>query len=310
MMAVSALARSRLASSVTVLAGLLGLVGCGSGDAGTPAGGSADVLAAFYPLAYAAERVGGDRVQVGNLTAPGAEPHDVELSPSQVAALGEADLVVYLEGFQPAVDEAVEQGRPPALQVSEAVPLVAEEHTEAEGGGEHDHEGDPHVWLDPIRYAEVARAIEARLSSADPEGAKSYRANTERLVLQLQDLDREFRSGLGRCERRQFVTSHDAFGHLAARYGLEQIAIAGLSPDEEPSPAKVAEIEERVREQGITTVFYETLVSPELARSIAADTGARAAVLDPLEGAPQDGGDYFSGMRANLAALRTANGCR
>ena len=317
--------------------GLAGLAGCGSGEegatgaaatasasAGRPTAGATasglgrrNVQAAIYPLAFATERVGGNRVQVGNLTAPGAEPHDLELSPSQVAALGEADLVVYLEGFQPAVDEAVEQAGPAALEVSGVVPLrkeyeEGEEHPEGEGGDEaaHGHgAGDPHVWLDPIRYAEVARAGEARLSAIDSEGAVTYRTNAERLAQQLEVLDGEFRSGLASCERRQFVTSHDAFGYLAARYDLEQVAIAGLSPDEEPSPAKVAEVEELVRERGITTVFYETLVSPELARSIAGDTGARATVLDPVEGV-SEGSDYFSVMRANLQALRAANGCR
>jgi len=297
------------------------LAGCGAdpvATSGGAAGAEVDVLAAFYPFEYVASTVGGDRVRVQNLTKPGAEPHDLELSPQQVAAVGETDLLVYEKGFQPAVDETVGQEAPEAvLEVTEVVPLedtgVEDEHAEEEQEGEHaedEHAGDPHIWLDPMNLAEIGDAIVDRLGDIDPDGAQSYRDNAAALRADLEQLDRDFREGLASCERDTFVVSHEAFGYLAAAYGLEQVGISGLSPESEPSPGRIAEVQEIVRDEGVTTIFYETLVSPKVAQTMATDLGVRTAVLDPLEGLAADAeGDYLTVMRDNLAALRAANGC-
>jgi zinc transport system substrate-binding protein len=303
--------------------------GCGvDASAGGSADGKVGVLAAFYPFAFVAEKVGADRVAVRNLTAPGAEPHDLELTPRQVASVIDADLLVYMKGFQPAVDAAIEQNAPEgtALDTTTVVPLEdpgtghdhdgteehADEHTDSGGHAEQDPlAGDPHVWLDPTRLATIATGVADRLAELDPAGAADYRANAEALGRELSALDAQFRTGLAECTRDVFVTSHEAFGYLAQRYELEQVGISGLSPEAEPSPARVKEVQEVARAEGVDTIFYETLVSPEVAESVAGDLGLKVAVLDPLEGLEDDspGADYLAVMRANLAALATANGC-
>lgn len=309
----------------TVLAAALLLLGtaCGAnesvgGSPGQP--GQLSIVAAAYPFQFVAERVAGERGAVTSLTAPGAEPHDVELTPRQVASIAEADLVVYLKGFQPAVDEAVAQsGNPRVLDTTTVVPLrplAEDEHGEESHGDERDHgqgQGglDPHVWLDPTKLISIVDAVAGRLAEQDPENAEAYRANAAALTQELTTLDQEYRTGLSPCVRREFVTTHAAFGYLADRYDLVQISIAGLSPDSEPSPARIAEVQREAKEHQITTIFYETLVSPDVARSIADDLGLKTDVLDPIEGITPEsrGQDYLAVMRSNLPALRSAGEC-
>ena len=259
-----------------------------------------DVAAGFYPYAFVAERVGGGGVDVRNLTQPGGEPHDLELSPQQVASVGASDLVVYSRGFQPAVDEAVDQqAADSALDVLTTVELRDSD----EPGG-----ADPHVWLDPVRLGEIAGAVADRLAELDPEGAEGYQSRAAALQDELGVLDDELRTGLSSCERSEVVTSHDAFGYLTEAYGLEQVPVAGLSPDDEATPRRLAEVAAQAEEAGVTTIFFEETVSPKVAQSLAREVGARAEVLSPLETQPEDG-DYLSAMRDNLARLRTALGC-
>ena len=276
-----------------------------------------DIVVAFYPFQFVAERLAGPYAAVQNLTEPGAEPHDVELTPRQVADIAEADLVIYEQSFQPAVDAAVEQqGGDHILDTATVVPLqpLDESHDHAEGEGDgHDHGNlDPHVWLDPRNVATIAGALAARLAEVDPANRAHFEANLATLTAELTDLDRDLALGLETCARREFITSHAAFGYLARRYRLEQIAISGLSPETEPSPARIAEVQDEAREHQITTIFYETLVSPAVAESIAGDLGLRTDVLDPIEGITDQsrGSDYLAVMRSNLAALTKANECR
>jgi zinc transport system substrate-binding protein len=267
----------------------LAVTGCG-GAAGADEG-KTDVVAGFYPLAFAAEEVGGDGVEVTNLTPAGAEPHDVELSVRDVEHVRSADVVLFLgDGFQPALEEAAGSAE------GEAVDLLA---------GLDRIEGDPHVWLDPVRFAEVVERIGAVLGA---------QASARDLAARLSALDGEFRTGLADCERREVVTAHDAFAYLGERYGLELIPIAGVSPEVEPSARDLEQVVDVVRASGATTVFVEPLLSPEVGETVARETGAETAVLDPLEGLGEEaldrGEDYFSVMRANLAALREGLGCR
>jgi zinc transport system substrate-binding protein len=317
------------APAAVAVASALTLAGCGTTGSDQDGGSGPSVLAASYPFAYVAERVAGPDAQVENLTPPGAEPHDLELSPQQVGDVAQADLVIIERGFQPAVEEAVEQNATgETLDVTDVVSLREaddDEHT-GEGdthgghgsGGEGDtHEGhdhgdlDPHVWLDPTRLAEITTATGERLAEADPDHAAGYRKRAEALVSDLETLDRDFRQGLAKCERDVVVTGHDAFGYLTDRYGLHQVPVNGLEPDSDPSPARVAEVSDVVESEDVTTVFFETLTSPETSKSLARDAGVETAVLDPLEGLTEDSsGDYLSVMRDNLTALRTALGCR
>ncbi|HYN94148.1 MAG TPA: metal ABC transporter substrate-binding protein [Pilimelia sp.] len=308
--------RSPLAALLTAAVLLPAAAACGSGSAAGNAADGPAVVAAFYPLEFVAGRVGGTAVTVTGLAKPGAEPHDLELNPGQIAQLSDADLVVYLKGFQPAVDGAVAQAAgAAALDVAATVPLL-----DAAAGG-HEHEGgdvadngggpDPHLWLDPTRLATVGDALAARLATADAEAADGFRSRAAALRSDLTALDKEYADGLRDCQRREMIVSHAAFGYLAERYNLEQIAVTGLSPEQEPSPQRLAAVIEEAREHKATTIFFETLVSPEVAETIAQEVGARTAVLDPLEGLePGTDDDYLAVMRKNLATLRTALGCR
>ena len=293
----------------------LALVATACGDDAPAADGRVAVTAAFYPYAFLVERIGGDDVTLTTLTPPGAEPHDLELTARQTAALGETDLVVYARGFQPAVDEAVDaQAKEAGLDVNELVQLreVEEAHEDEDehaGEGEEAHgDGDPHLWLDPSLYADVAQSIALRLAELDDENAASYAQRAEALTAELTALDDELAAGLRTCERRDVVTSHDAFGYLTERYGLEQIAVTGITPEEEPTPGRLAEVARLAEQRGVTTVFFEELLSPRTAESLAREIGASVEVLNPLEGPPESG-DYLTAMRTNLDALRAALGC-
>ncbi|MEU4215336.1 metal ABC transporter substrate-binding protein [Actinoplanes sp. NPDC026623] len=304
--------RRRLAAvAVALLVGAS--AGCGDKASGFAADGRLDMVTAFYPLRFLGERIGGDAVAITELTKPGAEPHDVELNPRQVGEISDAGLVLYLGGFQPAVDEAVAQeatGR--ALDAGSVVKLLAagEHGGHAPGEREHARGGtDPHVWLDPVRFAAVADRLAERLAQADPARADAYRSRAAALHAQLDRLDAEYAARLGTCARREIVTSHTAFRYLADRYGLTEVGITGVSPESEPSPRHLAHVAEQARATGTTTIFFETLVSPKVADTIAREVGARTAVLDPLEGLTVPDADYFSVMRSNLTALTAALGC-
>lgn len=285
---------------------------CGSGGAGAASSqpGQLKVVVAFYPFQYAAERVAGSDANIENLTQPGAEPHDLELTPKQVAALSDADVVVHQKGFQPAVDKAIEQAKPKKV-VDVATLVHLHGATEGEGDG-HEHEAsDPHAWLDPTTMMTVTRAINDNLAAARPEKKAAFAANTDAAVKDLTALDDAFKAGLTTCQRKEFVTSHAAFGYLAERYGLTQVSVRGLRPDDEPSPARIAEVQQVAKDHGVTTIFYEELVSPAVSESIARDLGLRTDVLDPLEGLTEKsrGKNYVDVMQSNLTALRAANEC-
>lgn len=305
--------RSHAVAGLTVL--LLAACGGTSGEGpDRPAGARLDVVAAFYPLAALAETVGADRVAVTTLAPPGAEPHDLELSPADVREMAQADLVVYLSGFMPAVDDAV--GRLPAEQVWDAADhadLDLRDATAEPGPGSAAGAGatDPHFWLDPLRYDAVGRALATALGRLDPTAAASMSVNAQALTRRLAALDDAWRKGTSACASRDLVTSHNAFGYLARRYGLVQRAIAGLTPDSEPTPQALASTTAFVRANGVRTIYYETLVSPAVAETVARETGARTAVLDPIEGITADspGRDYFAIMAANLTSIREGQPC-
>jgi zinc transport system substrate-binding protein len=306
-----------LSRIVAVVVPLLLLAGCG-GSSDAAQDGRLRVTASFYPLQWATAQVAGDRAEVTSLTPPGAEPHDLELGPRDVATVGEADLVVYLDGFQPAVDDAVEQEAGDAsYDVTPAARLhEADAGHEHEDGDEHEpgdgHESaDPHFWLDPTRLADVADGIADRLGQVDPDHAAAYADRATGLRAELEALDQDLRAGLENCAATELVTAHTAFGYLTERYGLTQVGISGLTPDAEPGPQDLAEVATFVQEHGVRTIYYETLVSPAVAETLAEETGATTAVLDPIEGLTDEsaGEDYVAVMRSNLQTLRDGQRC-
>ena len=285
--------------------------GCTS-PTGSSGSGRLSVVVAFYPLQYVVEQVGGDQVSVANLTLPGVEPHDLELTAKQIASVGSADLVFYERGFQAAVDSAVDTQAPKrVLDGATIVPLRTTPGFTGEAGTPSTSALDPHTWLDPRTMIKYASAVAAELSQARPAASAAFQQRADALVAQLTALDGQFSTGLAACRLKVFVTSHAAFGYLAERYGLEQVGITGLAPDAEPTPAHLAAVQKIAQEKGVTTIFSETLASPALADALAKDLGLRTDVLDPLEGitAQSRGSDYPSVMRSNLSALRKANGC-
>ncbi|HEX5860242.1 MAG TPA: metal ABC transporter substrate-binding protein [Nocardioides sp.] len=277
------------------------LTGCG---AVADTGGGVQVAAGFYPLQYVAERVGGDQARVEVLTAPGGEPHDASLSVRETALVAESDVLVVAGGVQPAVDDAVDTAAGEGIVVDPSEPDFET------GDAPVIRADDPHFWLDPLLMADLGDAVAEALVDSDPEHADAYRDHAADLRRDLERLDRAYREGLAGCDRRTVVVSHDAFGYLD-RYGLEFAPIAGLSPGAEPTPADLARLQALIREEGITTVFSERLVSPRVAESLADDLDIRTAVLDPVEGLSDETQDenYLTLMRANLAALQKANGC-
>ncbi|GAA1691186.1 metal ABC transporter substrate-binding protein [Kribbella sp. NPDC056951] len=296
------------------------LAGCGGDSAAGGSGGKLDVVASFYPLEFIARTVGGDAVNVTTLTAPGVEPHDLELTPKQVGQIAGAKLVVFEKGLQPAVDEAVEQNAKDAgFDVAPAAQLEAtgadfeehEEGTAAKPASHNEKALDPHFWLDPIRYTAVVNAVTDKLAAADSANAEAYKARAKTLLDEVGKLDGEYKTGLANCKLKTFVTSHEAFAYLAKRYGLTMVGIAGFTPDAEPTPTRIKEVQEIVKSQHVTTIFYEELVSPKVAETIARDVGVKTAVLSPIEGLSDANSSetYLSLMRENLSELRKANSC-
>lgn len=333
----------RILAAACAAATALALSACtstaSSGDSSSK-DGSLTVMASFYPLQYLAEKVGGEHVSVTSLTPDGAEPHDLELSPKMVDSLSSADAVIYLAGFQSAVDEAIEQQAPKTvIDVSSAAELVEagsdanhpaeEESTEETQSGEtdahdHDHEGhdhaghdhhhdmnaDPHFWLDPVRMAKAATLVGDKLAEADSAHADTYKANAKALAEELTTLGDTLVTKTSKCQVKTFVTAHTAFGYLADRTGLTQVGISGLDPESSPSPARLAEIGQIAKEQGVTTIFTEALIDPKVAQTLADDLGITTAVLDPIESQTDASKDYAAVMQANIDALTKANNCQ
>ena len=341
----------RILAAACAAATALALSACSStassGDSSSK-DGSLTVMASFYPLKYLAEKVGGEHVSVTSLTPDGAEPHDLELSPKMVDSLSSADAVIYLAGFQSAVDEAIEQQAPKTvIDVSSAAELVEagsdanhpaeeEEATDETQSGEaeahdhdhdhegHDHEGhdhaghdhhhdmsaDPHFWLDPVRMAKAATLVGDKLAEADSAHADTYKANAKALAEELTALGDTLVTKTSSCKVKTFVTAHTAFGYLADRTGLTQVGISGLDPESSPSPARLAEIAQIAKEQGVTTIFTEALIDPKIAQTLADDLGITTAVLDPIESQTDASKDYAATMNSNIDALTKALDCQ
>ena len=332
-------------ATLTALPLVLGLAACGDVGGSASEGADADserlsVLVSFYPIEHLTSRVAGEHADITTLTSPGVDPHDVELTPRQVASVGSADLVLYTSNMQPAVDQAVQaEAGDRAVDLSPHADLLTMGEAVHEHDDDHEHEGDhedshvhdddhehadaddhdghdhgtedPHFWLDPERYGQVARGIADELISLDPDNTTDYEANLELLLSDLEALDQEFTEGLAQCRSRELVTTHEAFGYLAHRYDLHQIGITGIAPESEPSPARLAEVTAQVSELGVGAIFAEPILTDAIARTVANETDADVLVLDPIEGITDAsaGTDYAEIMRANLDALREGLDC-
>jgi zinc transport system substrate-binding protein len=266
-----------------------------------PPSSAETIVTSVYPLEFIAVRLAADDFEVAELTKPGAEPHDLELTPRQVRQIEQARLVLYIDsGFQPAVSEA-------AANNENAINVL--ELEEIESALIRNDEVDPHIWLDPLMMADLASAVGDRLAELSGSRKEQIMQRTRELKADFVQVDEEYRSGLTTCDRHMLVTSHGAFAYLTRRYDLTQLSITGVDPEAEPSPARLAEVAEQARAANTKTVFAERIVSSKIADALAQEIGANVAVLDPIEGPPPSG-DYLSAMRSNLSALKEGLGCR
>lgn len=277
-----------------VLAVVLGA--CGSSGGALAGKSHPKVVAAFFPIA-ATIRALGSKFVVQDLTPPGVEPHDLELTTGDADSILDANLVVVMgKGFQPALERAAENRDGGVVVVLDRLRSGS----------------DPHVWLDPVTMQSVVTLLATSVGHAFPAQRAVVESRHARLEGELGALDREYRSGLAHCDRSVIVTAHEAFGRLAAQYGLRQEAIAGISPEQEPDPRRLANLADLVKRERVTTVFTERLVSPRVAQTLAREAGVKTAVLDPIE-SPRRGVTTFAGyvaaMRGNLSVLRAALGC-
>lgn len=267
------------------------------------------VTTSFYPLYFFSKEVGGDKVQVTNITPPGAEPHDYEPTTQDMVSIQKSNILLINGNVEPWAQKVTAN-----IAGSNVKILVAGEglftQTITEEG---EVTPDPHIWLSPrLAKQEVTRIAET-FKEVDPSAAEYFDANAANLLKRLDELDQAYRGGLSQCKSQEIITAHAAFGYMASEYGLEQVAIAGLSPDEEPSPRELADVAKFAKQKNIQYIFFEQLVSPKLAETIAAEIGAKTLVLDPLEGISDadmsQGKDYFSVMKQNLENLQIALQC-
>ncbi len=267
----------------------------------TQADGKVSVVASFYPLYDFAQQVGGDKVDVANMTPAGAEPHDYEPSAKALVTAQQSKVFIYDGGqLEPWAGKFLDSYKHIAVKASGHIQLM--------------NHSDPHFWLDPALAQQVVDNIRDGLSHADPADSTYFAARAKAYNQQLAQLDQTFRQGLAQCQQHLIITSHQAFTYVSARYGFDVESIAGISPDEEPSAERLAMLSSLVKQKGIHYVFFESLVSPRLADTIAGETGAKTLVFDPLEGlsdaAQKQGQNYLSVQRENLANLRTALACQ
>ena len=286
------------------------VLGCVLTSCRPTSSGEHTVVTSFYPLAFIADRVAGRYNDVVDLTPPGVEPHEYELTVRQVAQIDLARVGFYEGGVAPSVDQAMVNDSPDhALDVTDVVPLSAP--VSGSGVASTSDDKDPHFWQDPTLMAEATRAFARTMAEADPEHAAYYRAQGARLVRDLHRLDADYARTLSSCRIGTIVVSHDAFEYLARRYGVDVVPIAGIEPDAEPSLQRLHDLATLIKDRGVTTVFFETLASPALAESLAGDLHIDTAVLDPIEGltSADPHATYLTLMRQNLAALAKAGEC-
>lgn len=297
-----------------VLTLALAITACGSSNSGNP--GALKVVTTFYPLAFLAERVGGDEVEVTNLVPVGGEPHDFEPSPRQIVAVTEADVALYMgQGFEPWMEDLKTELSAKgvvAVEVNASLPVIQfsqEEQTDAE-----EHVYDPHTWLDPLMMQEMVSMILDAFTTADPEGKEYYMANAELVIRELQTLHETYQAGLTSCENKTILVSHDAFHYLAERYGIETIPVSGLSPEDEPSANRLTELADFAKENKSQYIFFETLANPAVAETLAAEANLTPLTFNPIEGLTEEearnGETYFTLMQANLDNLKLAMSCQ
>ncbi len=302
--------------SILLLSILFVVAGCGNKQE-TAKTDKLQVVTTFYPMYDFTKNVVGDNGEVSVLMKAGTEPHDYEPSAKDIAKIADSDVFVYnseeMETWVGSVLKNIDTKKTVVIDASKEIKLLEGSHEEEDEDHDHDHEGhshahDPHVWLDPVLAKEEVNAIKEGLIQADKTNKASYEKNAKTYSDKLDALNEKFEVSLKDAKNRTFVTQHAAFAYLAARYDLKQVAISGISPDQEPSPAKLAELNDFVKENNIKVIYFEETASPKIAKTLAKETGATLAVLSPIEGITKEdqdqGIDYIKVMENNLKALQ------
>lgn len=266
------------------------------------------VYTSFYAMYDFTNKIGGDKINLANLVPAGTEPHDWEPTPTDIANLEKADVLIYngagMEAWLDKILNTLENKKLIAVETSKDLKLI--DNTDQD----EDLKYDPHVWLNPMLAKKQMEAVKNALVTADPSNKDYYEKNYADYAKKLDDLDNEFKAAVAKVKKKDIVVAHQAFGYICDAYGLKQVAIEGLTADAEPSPARMAEIVKFAQENNVKYIFFEELVSSKVAETIAKEVGANTEVLNPLEGLEekdiQAGKEYFSVMRENLEVLKKA----
>lgn len=299
---------------ILVAFGALGFFVATRTDRVAPASSTLQVVTTLYPYHFFAERIAGDRATVTLLVPEGADAHENELTQGDVVSLSQADLVILNgAGLEPWQDRVI-----PEIAARGVVVVVASEALAAKdpsnlvnypGGGTN-----PHIWLDPVLAAQTVGEIRDAFVRIDPASADEYAARANALQGDLRALDTDFRGGLALCAHREMVVAHNAYAYLARRYALTVSSLTDNSPDEEPSPRRLADLAQFMRKQKITTVFAEPYEPADAAEALATSVGGGVRVLHPLEGITDadrnDGKNYLTIMRENMNELRSTLVCQ
>ncbi|TDL73808.1 adhesin [Rhodococcus qingshengii] len=290
------------------------------------------VYTTIYPLEDFTQKIGGDFVEVQSIYPPNVDAHTYEPSTKDMTTLADSDLFIYtgagIEGFAEKATEALKKEEVQILKAAEGIDLIESSHTDEHHEDENEHseedehaeseaheeEGhdhgdlDPHVWLDPVLSIDLANNIKNSLSKLMPEHATEFETNFKQLKNELEKLDQEFKTTIESSKTKNLLVSHDAYGYWENRYGIETIAITGLSPTQEPSQKELQAIIEESTEHNIHYVIFEQNVSPKIAKIIQEEIGAKSLTLHNLEAVTEENikqkDDYFSIMRKNLETIK------
>ncbi|MFY1067374.1 metal ABC transporter solute-binding protein, Zn/Mn family [Enterococcus sp. AD013-P3] len=287
------------------------------------------VVATFYPMYDFAKEVVGDEGEVSLLIPAGTEPHDYEPSAKDMAAISDADVLVYnLDEFETWMDNVkdnLNKDKTLVIEAGDEIDLLAasgdgHDHEEEEDHDheaeeshdhedEHDHDGkDPHVWTDPVMAIKEVQEIAKELGEKYPEKKATFDQNAAAYVAKLEKLDADYQAAFKDAKNKTLLVQHAAFGYLAHQYGLTQESIAGISPDQEPTPARLAELKHFVEDHGVSVIYFEENANSKVAETLSNETGVKLSVLNPLESLTNEqmkaGENYLSVMEDNLKALK------
>ncbi|MBX8921760.1 metal ABC transporter substrate-binding protein [Enterococcus faecium] len=302
--------------TATVMIGALLFAACGNTNKEANKKEDLTIVTTFYPIYDFTKEIVGDEGNVKLLIPAGTEPHDFEPSAKERAEISDADVFVYnssdMEFFVDSLKDSVDSKQTLMIEAAKGIDRLesqeADEHEESEEGHDHAHEYDPHVWLDPVLAIKEVRTIAGELGEKYPDKKEIFTKNADAYIKKLEALDQKYSEELKNATNRTFVTQHAAFAYLANQYNLEQVAISGVSPDQEPTPSRLAELKEFVKKNNIKVIYFEENASSKVAETLSNETGVKLEVLNPLESLTNEqikaGENYISVMEKNLEALK------